>query len=53
MRFTDANHDESQSREQCRAVFPDLVRYEARPMNLREIFISLAREHRALREVTA
>jgi ABC-2 type transport system ATP-binding protein len=53
VRFTDTNYDESSSRDQCRAVFPDLVRHEARPMNLREIFISLAREHRALREVTA
>ncbi|MCU0750142.1 MAG: ABC transporter ATP-binding protein [Akkermansiaceae bacterium] len=53
VRFTDTNYDESSSREQCHAVFANLVRHEARPMNLREIFISLAREHRTLREVTS
>jgi ABC-2 type transport system ATP-binding protein len=53
VRFTETNYDESSSRENCRAVFPYLVRREARPMNLREVFISLAREHRTLREVTA
>lgn len=53
VRFTDTNYDEQRSREHCRALFPNLVRHEARPMNLREIFISLAKEHRSQREVTA
>jgi ABC-2 type transport system ATP-binding protein len=46
VRFTDMDYDEPRSREACRAAYPNLVRHESRPMNLREIFVALAREHR-------
>jgi ABC-2 type transport system ATP-binding protein len=45
-RFTDSNYDESRSNEECRRLFPSLVRHEVRTMNLREIFVALAKSYR-------
>ncbi|WP_035609516.1 ABC transporter ATP-binding protein [Haloferula sp. BvORR071] len=47
-RFTDSNYEES-SNEKIRAFFPDLVRHEVRPLNLREVFVALAKNYRSQR----
>ncbi|MEK7950897.1 ABC transporter ATP-binding protein [Luteolibacter soli] len=49
-RFTDSNYDESSSNVDCRRLFPGLVRHEARPINLREIFVALAKSYRSQRQ---
>jgi ABC-2 type transport system ATP-binding protein len=49
-RFTDSNYDESGSEVDCHRLFPGLVRRETRPMNLREIFVALAKSYRGQRK---
>ncbi|MCW1923602.1 ABC transporter ATP-binding protein [Luteolibacter arcticus] len=49
-RFTDSNYDESRSEADCRRLFPALARRDARSMNLREIFVALAKSYRAQRQ---
>ena len=49
-RFTDTNYDDSRSESDCRRLFPGMVRREARPMNLREIFVALAKSYRGQRQ---
>ncbi len=45
-RFTDSNYDESRNSDDCRRLFPGPARSEVRPMNLREIFVALAKSYR-------
>jgi ABC-2 type transport system ATP-binding protein len=49
-RFTDSNYDESGSEVDCHRLFPGLVRRETRPMDLREIFVALAKSYRGQRK---
>ena len=49
-RFTDSNYDESSNQADCHRLFPGFVRREARPINLREIFVALAKSYRGQRE---
>ena len=49
-RFTDSNYDESGSTPEIRALFPDLIHREVRPLNLREIFVALAKSYRTQRQ---
>ena len=49
-RFTHSSYDESSSTAEIRSRFPDLVRHEVRPLNLREIFVALAKSYRAQRD---
>lgn len=49
--FVDTDYDEHRSQVQCRELFPDLTRHEARVMTLREIFVALARHQRHAKEV--
>jgi ABC-2 type transport system ATP-binding protein len=49
-RFTDSNYDESRSNADCHRLFPTLARREVRTMNLREIFVALAKSYRGQRE---
>jgi ABC-2 type transport system ATP-binding protein len=49
--FVDPDYDEHRSQVQCRELFPDLTRHEARAMTLREIFVALARHQRHAKEV--
>jgi ABC-2 type transport system ATP-binding protein len=48
-RFTDRDYDETRSSGECRGFFPGLVRCEARPLNLREVFVALAKSWRGPR----
>ncbi len=52
-RFTATNYDVHRISNEFREIFPSLVRHDSSTMNLREIFISLAKEHRSRREVKA
>jgi ABC-2 type transport system ATP-binding protein len=45
-RYTDSNFDESRSENEMRRAFPGIVRREVRKMNLREIFVALAKSYR-------
>lgn len=49
VRFVESYYEESSIRERVAAVFPQAVRHEVRPMSLREIFVALAKSHRAKR----
>ena len=49
-RFTDSNYDESRSNADCHRLVPGVARIDARPMNLREIFVALAKSYRGQRE---
>ncbi len=46
LRFTDSRHDEANGDSLLDSFSPPVVRHEARPMTLREIFVALARSYR-------
>jgi ABC-2 type transport system ATP-binding protein len=48
-RFTASNYDEASTTAEIRTRFPDLIRHEVRPLNLREVFVALAKNYRAQR----
>jgi ABC-2 type transport system ATP-binding protein len=48
-RFTASNYDEASTTAELRKLFPDLVRHEIRPLNLREVFVALAKSYRTQR----
>ena len=49
-RFTDSNYDESRSTADCQSLLPGVLSRQVRPMNLREIFVALAKSYRGQRE---
>lgn len=49
-RFTDSNYDESRSTDDCQSLLPGVLSRQVRPMNLREIFVALAKSYRGQRE---
>jgi len=49
-RFTDSNYDESRSTTECQSLLPGVLSRQVRPMNLREIFVALAKSYRGQRE---
>jgi ABC-2 type transport system ATP-binding protein len=49
-RFTESQYDESRTTAEIRQLFPDLVHHEVRPINLREVFVALAKSYRSKRE---
>ncbi len=48
-RFAVSNYDEHRITAEIRTRFPDLLRHEVRPLNLREIFVALAKSYRSQR----
>ena len=50
VRFTESNYDEDSTVAAIRQTFPDLVHCEISPLNLREIFVALAKSYRAQRK---